>query len=165
MTYYILSGACSYFRYRAIVSCCNYWSSGCAHPPLSCNSATLEGNAHDLLRHKLYLFGGALSKATLWLVRREPQMVHPPSHDLRTGEDLCPPPPGRWRRLARRNSYCRLPSFVDCRFGIRSLRAGTLGFGSCLCFCSECDHVFDSGALPARVFRSVLLPPGPPGLG
>ena len=114
---------------------------------------------------KLYLFGGALSKATLWLVRREPQMVHPPSHDPRTGEDLCPPPPGRWRRLVRRNSHCRLPSFVDCRLGIRSLRAGSLGFGSCLCFCRECDHVFDSGALPARVFRSVLLPPGPPGLG
>ena len=41
-------GARGYFRCCAIVSCRYYLSSGCAHPPLSCNSVTLKGNAHDL---------------------------------------------------------------------------------------------------------------------
>ena len=55
-------GARGYFRCCAIVSCRYYLSSGCAHPPLSCNSITLKGNAHDLFFfHNLY-FCGVLSK-------------------------------------------------------------------------------------------------------
>ena len=163
-------GARGYFRCCAIVSCPDYLSSGCAHPPLSCNSVTLKGNAHDLFFATICTYLAVFyQSATLWLVRREPQMVHPRSHELRSREDLFPPPPGRWRRRVRRNSDCGLPSGVDCSFGLRSPRAGTLGSGSSLCFCRACGHMLDSGvhdssALPARVFRSLRLPPGSPGL-
>ena len=154
-------GARGYFRCCAIVSCRYYLSSGCAHPPLSCNWSLCA-----TICTYLAVF---YQSAALWLVRREPQMVHPRSHEFRSREDLFPPPPRRRRRRVRRNSHCEIRSAVDCSFGIRSPRAGTLGSGSSLCFCRACGHMLDSGfhdssALPARALRSLLLPPGSPGL-